>query len=161
MISRLRRDSCLWQIQEVSLIPGLHEFVDQSGGGGEAHGHTSLADGQAQAGGHMGLAGATVADVDDILAALDVFTPGQLHHQRLVQRALFSEGMAGKSKVSRLLTAGKWAARILRSTMRWWRSMSSSSARRSRYSGGLHTLEGALVSSFLYSLKKLDSLSNF
>ena len=52
-----------------------------------------------------------------------------------ITSALFSDGVAGKSKVSRLLTAGKRAARIRRSTMRWCRSMSSSSARRSRYWG--------------------------
>ena len=50
-------------------------------------------------------------------------------------KALFTGGMAGKSKVSKLLTAGKRAARIRRSTMRWCRSMSSNSASLSRYSG--------------------------
>ena len=34
----------------------------------------------------MCLAGAAVADGDDVLPALDVFTAGQFHHQRLVQR---------------------------------------------------------------------------
>ena len=34
----------------------------------------------------MGLAGAAVADGDDVLPALDVFTPGQFHHHGLVQR---------------------------------------------------------------------------
>ena len=34
----------------------------------------------------MGLAGAAVADGDDVLPALDVFTACQFHHQRLVQR---------------------------------------------------------------------------
>ena len=34
----------------------------------------------------MGLAGAAVADGDDVLTALDVFTPGQHQHQGLVQR---------------------------------------------------------------------------
>ena len=34
----------------------------------------------------MGLAGAAVADGDDILPVLDVFAAGQLHHQRLVHR---------------------------------------------------------------------------
>ena len=62
--------------------------------------------------------------------ALDEFTAGQLHHQGLVQRR---DG--GKSKVSGLFTAGKRAARIRRSTMRWRRSMSSSSASLSRYWG--------------------------
>ena len=46
--------------------------------------------------------------------------------------ALFSEGMAGKSKLSRLFTAGKCAARMRRSTIRPSRSISSSSARRRR-----------------------------
>ena len=34
----------------------------------------------------MGLAGAAVADGDDVLPALDVFTACQFHHQGLVQR---------------------------------------------------------------------------
>ena len=34
----------------------------------------------------MGLAGAAVADGNDVLPALDVFTACQLHHQCLVQR---------------------------------------------------------------------------
>ncbi len=34
----------------------------------------------------MGLAGAAVADGDNVLPALDVFTDGQFHHQGLVQR---------------------------------------------------------------------------
>ena len=34
----------------------------------------------------MGLAGAAVADGDDVLSMLDVFASGQLHHQGLVQR---------------------------------------------------------------------------
>ena len=48
--------------------------------------HSPLADGQAQSQGDVGLAGAAVADGDDVLSALDVFTPGQLHDQWLVQR---------------------------------------------------------------------------
>ena len=57
----------------------------------------------------MGLAGATVADGDDVLPSLDVFTRASS-----MTRALFTDGMARKSKVSRLLTAGKRAARIRR-----------------------------------------------
>ena len=60
--------------------------MDQGGGRGEAHRHPSLAGGQAQPQGHVGLAGAAVADGDDILPALDVFAPGQFHHQGLVHR---------------------------------------------------------------------------
>ena len=42
--------------------------------------------GQTQSQGHVGLAGAAVADGDDVLPALDVFAAGQFHHQCLVQR---------------------------------------------------------------------------
>ena len=34
----------------------------------------------------MGLAGAAVADGDDVFSVLDVFAQGQLHHQRFVHR---------------------------------------------------------------------------
>ena len=74
------------EVEQLSLIPGLHHLVHQAGGGGEAHGHSPLAGGQAQPQGHVGLAGAAVADGDDVLFPLNVFTPGQLHHQLLVHR---------------------------------------------------------------------------
>ncbi len=74
------------QIQQPSLVPGLHQLVHQCGGRGEAHRHAPLAGGQALSQDHVGLAGAAVADGDDVFTALDVFTPGQFHHQGLVQR---------------------------------------------------------------------------
>ena len=61
--------------------------------------------------------------------------------------------MAGKSKVSRLFTAGNRAARVRRSTMRWWRSMSSSSARRSRYWGWSTPSAAHWAAIFPYSRK--------
>ena len=127
MISRAEAGHLPLEVEQASLVPGLHQFVDQGGGGGEAHRHPPLTGGQAQPQGDMGLAGAAVADSDDILPALDVFAAGSS-----ATRTLFTEGMARKSKVSRLLTAGNRAALIRRCTMRWWRSMSSSSASRSR-----------------------------
>ena len=74
------------QVQQAPFVPGLHHLVDQAGGGGETHRHPALAGGQAQPQGHVGLAGAAVADGDDVLPALDVFTACQFHHQGLVQR---------------------------------------------------------------------------
>ena len=74
------------QIQQPSLVPSFHHLVHQGCGGGETHGHPALAGGQTQSQGHVGLAGAAVADGDDVLTALDVFAAGQLHHQGLVQR---------------------------------------------------------------------------
>ena len=74
------------QVEQPAIVSGLHELVDQGRGGGEAYGHSLLAGGQAQTQGHVGLAGATVADGDDILPMLDVFTPGQFHDQLFVHR---------------------------------------------------------------------------
>ena len=36
------------QVEQLFLVPGLHQLVDQGGGGGEAHGHSPLAGGQAK-----------------------------------------------------------------------------------------------------------------
>ena len=78
-----------------------------------------------------------------------------------ITRALFTEGIARKSKVSRLLTAGKRAARMRRCTMRWWRSMSSSSANRSKYWGWSAPSAAHWAASLPYSRRKLGSLSSF
>ena len=86
MISRPRRDRFRWKFEQPSLVPGLHQLVDQGGGGGEAHRHTPLAGGQSQTQGDVGLAGAAVANGDDILPPLDVFAPRQLHDQGFVHR---------------------------------------------------------------------------
>ena len=65
--------------------------MDQTCGGGEAHGHPTLAGGQAQTEGDVGLTGAAVAHGDDVFTALDVFAAGQLHHQGLVHRGYGQE----------------------------------------------------------------------
>ena len=83
------------------------------------------------------------------------------HRASSITRDLFTEGMAGKSKVSRLLTAGNRAARIRRSTMRWWRSMSSSSASLSRYPGWSTPSAAHWAAIFPYSLRKLGSFNSF
>ena len=54
------------QVEQPALVPGLHELVDQGGGRGEAHRQATLAGGQSQAQGDVGLAGAAVADGDDV-----------------------------------------------------------------------------------------------
>ena len=76
IISRLSRDSCRWRFKQASLVPGLHQLVDE-GGGGESHGQSPPAGGQAQPQGHMGLASAAVADSYDVFTAIDVFAAGQ------------------------------------------------------------------------------------
>ena len=74
------------EVEQSAVVLGLHEFVDQGRGGSETHGHSPLAGGHAQAQGDVGLAGAAVADGDDVLTALDVFTPRQFHDQLFVHR---------------------------------------------------------------------------
>ena len=85
-MSSWRRASCRCRLSSLRSVPGLHELVDQCRGGGEAHRPSLLAGGQAQTQGDVGLAGAAVADGDDIFTVLDVFAPGQSHDQGLVHR---------------------------------------------------------------------------
>ena len=60
--------------------------MDQRGGGGEADRQPPLAGGEPQAEGHMGLAGAAVADSDDVLPPVYVLAACKLHDQVLVHR---------------------------------------------------------------------------
>ena len=69
--------------QQLLVIAGLDEFVDQRGGGDEGR---FVAGRQAETEGDVGLAGPTVAERDEVLAALDVLAAGQLQDQRLVER---------------------------------------------------------------------------
>lgn len=75
----------LLQAQEAALVAGLHQFVDQRGGGGEADGEALLTGGEPEPQGHMGLAGAARAEGDDVLAPIDPFAAGQFQHLHLVQ----------------------------------------------------------------------------
>ena len=61
-----------------------------------------------------------------------------------ITSALFTEGMAVKSKVSRLLTAGNRAARIRRSTMRWLAVDEFQFGQPEQVLGVVHTFGGAL-----------------
>src|ERR687891_174253 len=72
------------QLQQSSLVPGLHELMDQGRGGGESHAQSLLAGGQPQPQGYMGLPSAAVAQGDDVLSAVYVLTAGQFQHHRLV-----------------------------------------------------------------------------
>ncbi len=73
------------QAQQPLLVAGLDQLVHDRGGVGEADRQALLASGKTKPQSDMALAGAGVADRDDVLAALDVLRARQLHHQRLVQ----------------------------------------------------------------------------
>jgi hypothetical protein len=57
--------------QQTLFITRFVRLVDQGGGSGEANRETLLAGSQAQSEGHVSLAGAAVADRDDVLPAGD------------------------------------------------------------------------------------------
>ena len=59
--------------------------MHEGGGGREADRQALLAGGETEPQSDVALAGAGVADRDDVLAPLDVLRARQLHHQRLVQ----------------------------------------------------------------------------
>ena len=106
------------QVEQPPFVPGFNQLVDKSGSGTEPNGQSSLTRSQAETEGDVGLAGAAVAKSEDVIPPLYVLAPGQFQHQGFVERGDSSEGIARKSKVSRLFTVGKRAALILRSTMR-------------------------------------------
>src|SRR5215213_10599530 len=120
----------LLQAQQALLVARLQEFVHQGGRRGEPDRHPPLAGRQAARPRPRAM---WVLPVPLLPSAI-TFSRRSMYSPRASSRtsALLSEGMARKSKPSRLLTVGKWAARIRRSTTRPSRSISSSSARRSR-----------------------------
>ena len=73
------------EAQQALLVAGFHQLVHDGGSGREADRQSLLAGGQAEPQRNVALAGAGVAERDDVLAALDVLAARQLHHQRLVQ----------------------------------------------------------------------------
>ncbi len=86
---RIKLESCepSLQVEQTPFVPGLDQLVNQSSGGGEAHGQSPLTRSQTETEGDMGLAGATVAESDDVVGALDVLASCQLQNQSLVQEA--------------------------------------------------------------------------
>jgi hypothetical protein len=115
------------QARQPPFVVGFVQFVDQGGGGDEANGKTLLAGRQPKPQCDMSLAGAAVA-------AAMTFPRRLTYSERASSstKVWLGEGMAVKSKLSRLFTAGNLASLIRRSTIRRSRSIISSSVRRSR-----------------------------
>src|ERR1035437_6601701 len=80
--------------------------MDEGRGGGEADREALLAGCQPEPQRDVGLAGAAVAERDDILAAGDVLRAGQLQHQGLVER-----GDGGEVEAVEALD--RWELRLL------------------------------------------------
>ena len=74
------------QAQETLVVPGLDEFMNDGGGGGEAGFDAMLAGREPDADGDMGLADTAGSQGDDVLAALDELRAGQVENQFLVER---------------------------------------------------------------------------
>jgi hypothetical protein len=60
------------QLQQPLLVPGFHQLMNQPGCRGEAHREAVLAGGEAQCQSRVRLAGAGIADGDDVLVAQDI-----------------------------------------------------------------------------------------
>ena len=125
---QLETGQFLLKIEQSSLIPGLDQLVDQCGGGGKADRQPPLTCGKTKTEGDVSLAGAAVPDGDDVLVTIDVLAAGELHDQVLVHRRDGQEVEGIEA-----LGGREWrAALILRSTIRWWRLINSSSDSLSR-----------------------------
>ena len=86
MISRFSRDSCRCRLStRLASLASISSWTNAAAVVKPTD-NPPLAGGQAQTESDMGLAGAAVTDGNDILAARDVFTAGQLHYQGLVHR---------------------------------------------------------------------------
>ena len=106
--------------------------MDQGRGGGKADGQPLLAGREAETQSDVGLAGAAGAKSDDVLAALDVVATGEVQDQSLVEA-----GDGREIEAVEALDGGKAGGLdapplFMTLGMRPSRSMSSSSARRSR-----------------------------
>jgi hypothetical protein len=88
----------------------LHQLIDEPNRRRKGDGKAALAGGEAECQARMRLSGAAVAQSDDVLAGDD-------YSQRASSRTsgLLRDGMAAKSNVSKLFTAGKRVARMRRS----------------------------------------------
>jgi len=146
---RINRRSSRASIRSLSEPSRRHRFEPdgERGGGGEADRHPLLAGGQTRAEGDVGLAGSTGPEGvmsktclrhDDVLAPIDLLAGRRLPSiaaRPFASRAssstciLFNLGIALKSKLSRLLVAGNFAALMRRSTIR--RSRQRANARKS------------------------------
>src|SRR4051794_35824603 len=113
-----------------ALVARFLELMDEAGGGGEGDREPPLTGGKTQGQGNMGLPGAAVAEHDDVVASNNKLAARQLQYQRLVEA-----GHRGEVEGVQALHRREAGLRMRRSTRRRSRSISSGSARRSRYRG--------------------------
>ena len=79
------------QRPQAAFVARFHEFVHESGGGGEGNAVALLASGQSQCQSSVGFAGARWPKRNAVMALLDPFAARQFQHQRLVERRLSGE----------------------------------------------------------------------
>src|ERR1700739_1529410 len=73
------------QAKQPPLVSGLDQFVDHGGCSGKPNRQALLAGRQPQSQSDVRLAGAAVAERDDVLAASNVLAAGELQDQALVE----------------------------------------------------------------------------
>ena len=82
---QLHRGQLPLKPEQAALVTRLHELVDQRGRRGERDREALLAGCQSESQGDVRLAGAGVAERDDVLPTEDVAAARQLQHEHLVQ----------------------------------------------------------------------------
>ena len=73
------------QLQQASFVARFHQLMHEGGRGGEGDAEPLLAGGKTESQGDMRLAGAGIAERDDVLAAQDELASSELEHQHLVE----------------------------------------------------------------------------
>jgi len=79
------------QRPQAPFVACFHEFVHESGGGGEGDAVTLLASGQPQCQSGVGFAGARWSERNAVMALLDPFAARQFQNERFVERRLGGE----------------------------------------------------------------------
>jgi hypothetical protein len=74
------------ELEQTPLIARFHQLMNEAGRRNESNRETALAGGEAESQTHMCLAGAGVAQSDDVLAGDNIFASCKFKRQRLIER---------------------------------------------------------------------------
>src|SRR5665647_2542796 len=102
---QLYRGQIALQLQQPSLIAGLHKLMHQTRRRREGNREALLAGRESKAQSDVRLARAGVAERDDVVAAQDIFTAGEFENQHLVEAG-------DRHEVERIEALHRWKARL-------------------------------------------------
>lgn len=88
--------------EQAPFVARLHQLMHEPGRGIEGHGESTLAGGEAERQGDVGLSGSAVAQSDDVVAGDDKLASRQFQRERLIKR-----GNGGELERVEALDGGK------------------------------------------------------